>query len=320
MRHEIGGYLEFEIFRGSLFHDDAIPLNCGRSGLRYLLAARRIEEILLPSFLCNSVSDACDAAGARIKEYRIASDLQPNWESIEASDGSYLYLVDYYGSLSEDSIDLAIELFEGRVILDETQNFFKKPYKNLDTIYSARKYFGVSDGGFLYTDSQLEYEIETDESYDRMGYVLGRFERPASEFFEEAQANNEAFARQPVKRMSVLTENILRALDYPSIIERRESNYSILDEALGSRNSLGPSMPKGPFAYPFLCDNGPKARGMLAEQSIYIPTLWPNVAFDNEKDALAKEMARNILPLPVDQRYGSEEMAYMVEKIIELEE
>ena len=37
---------------------------------------------------------------------------------------------------------------------------------------------------------------------DRMNYLLGRFEKTASEFFREAQANNELFDNEPVKRMS----------------------------------------------------------------------------------------------------------------------
>ena len=41
-------------------------------------------------------------------------------------------------------------LTDGRFLGSVLFSLFEKPLKNIDTIYSPRKFFGVSDGGYLY--------------------------------------------------------------------------------------------------------------------------------------------------------------------------
>ena len=67
--------------------------------------------------------------------------------------------------------------------------------------------------------------------------------------------------------------------------------------------------------YPLYLANGADIRKKLQEEKIYIPTLWPDV-FDvcNESD-LEYDMAKNILPIPCDQRYSLEDMEYMVSEV-----
>jgi hypothetical protein len=309
---EIGGYLELERYSGSLYHDEAVPLNCGRGCLSYLIELRDIKEIWLPDYLCESVEEQCAVDQVNVKRYAVNRSFQPNWETITADEG-FLYLVDYFGLLREETIDYALELFSDRLIVDETQGFFRLPRPQVDTLYTTRKYFGVPDGGFVYVDRLLERRLEKDESRTRMNYLLGRFERTASEFFSEAQENNEAVSVGYAREMSLITKNLLRSLDYDGIIARRESNYRFLERYLSQHNSLEIEMPIGPFAYPFLVKDGPSARALMAAQKIYIPTLWPNVVVDLEVGEIAKEYATNILPLPVDQRYDKEDMRLIVD-------
>lgn len=47
---EIGGYIEFENFRGKEYHENAIALNCGRNCLAYILQARKTSKITLLHF------------------------------------------------------------------------------------------------------------------------------------------------------------------------------------------------------------------------------------------------------------------------------
>ena len=51
------------------------------------------------------------------------------------------------------------------------------------------------------------------------------------------------------------------------------------------------------------------------DENIFVPVLWPNVIKDN-KSINAYNFAKNILPLPCDQRYGIEEMDKII-KIVE---
>ena len=44
-------------------------------------------------------------------------------------------------------------------------------------------------GSILYTDSRIEIDV-IDQSYSRMNFLLGRYERTASEFYKDYVDNN----------------------------------------------------------------------------------------------------------------------------------
>ena len=67
--------------------------------------------------------------------------------------------------------------------------------------------------------------------------------------------------------------------------------------------------------YPLWIEKGREVRKELQKEKIYIPTLWPDVFQHCPEDSLEYQMAADILPLPVDQRYGIREMQYLVEEI-----
>jgi len=202
-----------------------------------------------------------------------------------------------------------------RVIVDNAQNYYQMPLEGGDTIYTCRKYFGVADGAFLYTDKQLDREIPVDESFDRMSFLLGRFERNASEFYHEYSANNQLFVKEPIKRMSKLTENLLRAVDYNDIATKRRSNFEYLENELAQVNKLTLKIPYGAFMYPLWVEGGSEIRRYLQKMKIYIPTLWPYVVENCDAGMLEHQFATDILPLPVDQRYDTSDMKYLVEMI-----
>lgn len=312
MLREIGGYLELERFEGSERYPDALALSCARACLAYLIEARGISTLWVPWFLCGSVEATCERYGVEVRKYQVREGFLPDLSPDAVGKGEYLYLVDYYGQLSDDVIAGFAEGVSGRIVVDEVMAFFHRPIPGLDTIYSCRKFFGVADGGYLFTDARLGRELERDESHDRMGFVLGRFERAASEFYAESSANNSRFATEDIKLMSPLTHNILRAVDYERVREVRERNFSLLHERLGGRNELSPSLPTGSFMYPLLIQGGAEVRGRLQRQGLYIPTLW---GYATDAPGLSGRYARDILPLPVDQRYDADDMAYVCELV-----
>lgn len=311
---EIGGYLELERFRGNMLHNDFLKLNCGRAALAYLIITKSIKRIWLPYFLCETISDTCKNYGVDICYYKINKELHPQY--IRANDSDFIYIVNYYGQLSAENIR-NIKKAYNNVIVDNTQAYFDEPIDELDTIYTCRKYFGVSDGGLLYTkDVNYNLELKIDESYNRIRYILGRYERNAGEFYKDACDNNENLGLEPIKRMSKLTENLLHAVDYQFVKDRRTENFSFLHEKLGIINELEVKPVVGAFMYPFMVENAREIKKRLIEHKIYIPTLWPNVVNDLPHDWWEWKLANNILPLPCDQRYGIEEMQFMTELLL----
>jgi len=222
--------------------------------------------------------------------------------------------VNYYGQLTNERI-LEFKIEFGNIILDNTHAFFQKPINNIDTIYSCRKFFGVSDGAYLSTDIELKEELEIDVSKDRMMHILGRFESSASDYYNLFINADESLNREQLRYMSKLTHNILGAIDYENVRQIRNENLAFLDEQLGKKNKMNFIMPDGAFAYPFYVENGIELRKRLAKKKIYIPTLWPNVLETAIERSVEYQYVANILPLPCDQRYGIQDMELIVNNI-----
>ena len=105
MKQEIGGYLELEVFHGEEYYPDLAKVNLGRTALCWLLESRKIETLYLPFFLCDSVIDACLRQGIHVNFYSLNEDLTPALPSdLSLHPGEYLYLVNYYGQLTDEKI------------------------------------------------------------------------------------------------------------------------------------------------------------------------------------------------------------------------
>ena len=314
MPKEIGGYLELERFGGGLLHEGALALNSGRACLAYLIKQRGIKKLALPGFICDVVRDVCLENGVEVRVYGIGPDLLPS-DTVCAED-EWLYVVNYYGQLPEACIN-SLATRCPRLIVDNAQAYFTPAIQGVDTIYTCRKFFGVADGAFLYTDAPFA-ELERDESFQRMGFVLGRFERSAGEFYAEAAANNDCPSFAVPRRMSALSENLLRGIDYDAVKARRTENFSCLHRALGPLNRLDPRPTEGAYAYPLMLEEAPSLRAELIRRKIFVPTLWPNVLKEQAEDSWEYALANNILPLPCDQRYGPNDMRTVIQAVTEI--
>ena len=309
---EIGGYIELDTYRGELLHEGAVSLNCGRNALAYIIRSRNIKSILLPYFLCSSVLNVCKKENVQIRYYYIGRDFLPI--DIKTQSDEWLYVVNYYGQISNSKIKEMQQKYHN-IIIDNAQAYFQMPVEDIDTLYTCRKYFGVADGAFLYTDAILEGKLPMDESFNRMHFLLGRYERTASEFYNEYSENNHFFADEPIKQMSKLTANLLHGIDYDFVKKSRTENFAYLHKCFESANKLILTVPEGAFMYPLYIENGVEIRKKLQAKKIYIPTLWPDVFEICSEDQPEYDMAMNILPLPIDQRYGIKDMEYLVEVI-----
>lgn len=308
---EIGGYFELERFSGRAYHDNLRALNSGRAALLYLLKARNIQKLYIPAFLCDSVSNLCIRYGFQYAEYPIDAQFLPVFDR-KLEHNEYLYVVNFYGQISNATL-LSLKETYHNIIFDNIHAFFQKPLPGVDTIYSCRKFFGVPDGGYLATDVVLEQPLEEDASANRMKHILGRFEGRASDFYGDFKENDRAIAALPLRRMSALTENLMRAIDYEAVREKRNENYRRLAHALDAHNGMCWQLPDGPYCYPFYCADGMAVKKALAAEKIYVATLWPNVL--GRSGTLEKTYAENILPLPCDQRYDAADMERIIDTI-----
>lgn len=310
---EIGGYFGLEKLVSNEYHKNLIALNSGRNALLYLLKYKNIKKLYIPYYICDSVTDILKENGYEMEKYYIDSSFIPKFnKSLEENE--YLYIVNYFGQLSDTTI-IALKEHYKNIIMDYTHAFFQKPIKEIDTLYTCRKFFGVPDGAYLSTSTIIDDNIEIDISQNRMSHILGRYECSASEYYPDFQDNERNLKVEPIKYMSKLTHNILGAIDYENVRNIRNKNYDYLSDKLSKYNKIEIHKPDGAFSYPLYLKNGIQVRKELAKYKIYIPTLWPNVIEEMEEESIEFNYSANILPLPCDQRYNLMEMEYLVKEL-----
>ena len=318
MSKEIGGYMDLEHFTGEEYYPDLVKLNLGRTALVWLLQRMDHRRVFIPSYICSSVTDSARAAGFDVVSYPVDEDLRPVWDECgRPGDDDILYLVNYYGQLTASEIEGYRDSYSA-VIVDNAQAFYDRPVEGVHTIYTARKFFGLTDGAYVATDIAGDDSIPQDKSAWRAPYMLGRLEDGARQHYSGMLEVNHTFDREIPRRMSALTENLLRAIDYEAVRQKRCDNYRMLSGLLPDSNPFTRRVPECPFAYPYHCENGPQVRKALAERDIFVQTNWSYLLTDAPEDSLDRRWSADILPLPVDQRYGELEMRVIADAVREL--
>ena len=293
----IGGYFELELPYTKEFHSDAISLNSGRFCLEYI-------------FTCDSAIEPIVKLGIPYEFYHIDKQYRII-DNIVLSDNEALMYINYWGTHSE-YCDYLVSKFGKQLILDYTQAFFAKPIDGIDTFYSCRKFFGVPDGGYLYTDAIADFEITQDESYLRMDSLIKRIDLSPEAGYEDFRKCSELFHNIPIRYMSNLTKRMMSGIEYQDIASKRCANYECLRQSLGGQLLSDDAVP---MIFPYETSNGQELRKRLIEQKIFVAKYWPNVDGWAGRDAVETWMANNILPLPIDQRFGVEDMERIINVI-----
>lgn len=311
----IGGYFELELRGGGHYHKGALCLNSARSCFEYVLRARGYKKVYLPYYTCEIMVQPCQLLHVDYEFYHIDRNLEPVILP-ELGEGEAFLYTNYFG-LKLQCVERLAQRYGSSLIVDNAQAFFAKPIAGIDTFYSPRKFFGVPDGGYLYCDAMLDMELPQSVSYDRMAHLLKRMDLGAESAYGDFKMNEESLSQQPVMKMSVLTEKILKSIDYQVAKEKRRSNYQILDGVVGVANALKLEFPEEtiPMVYPFLSADKELKKNLI-QNKIFVATYWPNVLDWCKADDWEYQLAQQACFLPIDQRYGEEEMKYMMSKIL----
>ena len=316
----IGGYFSLELNEGWERHPHALRLNAGRYALEYILMARKYRKVYIPYYICDSVLQPFRRQRVEYEFYHINEQLEPSCELSPKDNEAVLY-VNYFG-LKNRLADVFCYAYRN-TILDYTQAFYSEKGNKYDdksiqcdTFYSCRKYFGVPDGAYLYTDCYLDGELPQDESHERMTFLTKRIDRSAQEGYADFHANDKALASVGLRRMSRLTEGIMRSIDYTAKANKRIRNFHTLDKALRDTNRFKWAMDYGtiPLVYPYYLENGEQLRQHLIDHQVFCARYWPNVLEWCKPMDWEYQLAENLVCIPIDQRYNEEDM----EKILEI--
>lgn len=307
----IGGYFELELNSGKQYHAKALSLNLGRSAFEYLLRARKVKLVYLPYYTCDVMLQTVKKLGLHHEFYHINEKMEPVIDFGKLRKNAFFVYTNYFG-LKDGYIKKLAGLCPN-LIVDNAQAFFSKPREGVDTFYSARKYFGVPDGAFLYTTVHSQRKLVQDKSIDRFEHLLGRIENGAEETYLQFKNYEKSLDDQPIKIMSKITQKMLGNIDYQHVAIIRNQNYNYLNDSLGCTNLLNLKLDKTstPFVYPYL----PKKEGLrekLIKNKIFVALYWPNVLAWCKSSDFEYSCALKMAAIPVDQRISKNELDLII--------
>lgn len=241
---------------------------------------------------------------------------------------------------------------------DVTQSYYLHMDNHADYIVgSIRKWYAVPDGGFVATDHVLCREVVAyDESFamrrldmltskwkyleekqNRKGLdavekqrwvemVLPRLVKEKEEYLAaNRQLEDELDHFEGITGLSGLASNILETLEETEAEKRRKENYHILKNGLQNKKSLALVFTENdeeaaPLYMPVYMANRDALQKYLRDRDIYVPVLWP-VGMENARVLTEDEeyIFSHLAAVPMDQRYGEEEMERIIDVIEEYE-
>jgi hypothetical protein len=309
----IGGFFELESFQAKEYYPGLTRLNTSRNAFEYILRAKNYKKVWLPYYTCDVMLEPIKKLGIEHEFYLIDEKLDPVFDGLLEKEECFVYN-NYFGIKSETASSLAKK--HTNLVIDNAQAFFSPPINGVDTIYSIRKFFGLPDGGLLQTDARLSMPLEQDISYARMQHLLQRIDLGPEKSFPLFVSTDKSLENNPIRKMSALTERLMGNINYTQAKEIREQNFAFLHENLGMSNNLHIDTYSlgGPMVYPFL----PYKDGLkeyLIDKKIFVATYWPNTFDWCTEDMFEYKLAKYLVPLPIDQRYGLDDMKRILDEI-----
>lgn len=311
----IGGYFELELRKGDGIHPHALALNSARHCFEHILRVRKYRKVYIPYYTCEVVLEPISRLGVEVARYGVNEQLEPVQLPNLLADEAFLY-TNYFG-IKQNVVESLAQVYGARLIVDNAQAFYAPPLPGIDTFYSPRKFFGVPDGGYVYTQNGCDVNYEQDISCERMSHLLRRIDLGAEAGYADFRANSKELCEAPILRMSKLTEALLSNIDYDKAARKRRDNFKILHTELGKLNRMdvNPGDTDVPMVYPFWTHDA-DLRQRFIKNKIFVATYWPGICERFDTPELEKELVNGVLPLPIDQRYGHNDIKKIFQTII----
>ena len=232
------------------------------------------------------------------------------------ADDEYILYINYFG-IKNRYLETLKTIYGEKLIIDDTHDFFQRGHKGHWSFCSARKYFGVPDGAYLYAPVEISRTFPRNNQIS-IDHLKNRLAGDAQLAYQQFLAY-ESSLNSKITMISEYSEKKLARIDMDAIRHARKTNYLYFHDSLKDLNQLNfEDQEYDPFCYPMLIED-PVDRHTFHRENIFIPTLWPDLlkrkAGCNEQE---KRLAQRLLPLPVDHRYEPCDLERVVTRIREL--
>lgn len=318
-RAEYGGFLPLELNLGneyfSKYQEYLHRFNSVKAALNFLIKWLDLKRVYVPYYYCPSTTEAIQRMGIEVRFYHIDKELMP--VDLPDEHESVVLLVDYFGVRSEQIKKLVCTFRESEVIIDMAHAFYAEPLiaDHVHNVYSAKKFFGVPDGAYLVSKAvDPSIELPT-EAHGYAEYLLTAYEEGTNAAYKMKKEVDGLIAAD-YKCMSRLAIGLLRNVDYDRVRHQRINNYNILYETFLGVNEL--VLPEKCVAYQFpllISNRGKVIKQQLIEKQIFVSTLWSGINLLENGNAFELNMMDNAIFLPIDQRYSTDDMNYIISEV-----
>lgn len=311
---KIGGFFELELPHNGLpLHPKAYALSTGRACMMVMLRYLSPKRVYVPFYTCDAVLEPFTKLNIETKFYALDITFYP-LDLPRLDDGEYLLWTNYFGVFGDHTNKIK-KRFGKQVLLDDTHAFFNQGHIDYWSFTSARKYFGVPDGAFLYAPLKLDLHLERFKAISIKHGFLRRLGLQKEAY--EAYRKYEQGLDCSEFGISEVSEGILRGVDISNVAKVRRRNFDFLHSFLGQYNQLTfQQILDVPFCYPFL-PTFRVNREFLYSNEIFIPSLWSDI-FKRNVDGFdfEKHISSELLPLPVDHRYTTADLDVLINQLM----
>lgn len=313
---KIGGFFELELSDGkSIFHDDAIKLNTGRACLNYILKVHKPSKLYIPFYSCDVSIEPIIENEIEYEFYGINDQFEIINKPI-LKRNEFIICCDFFG-IKTEYVNKLMTDYKDQLIVDNTHSFFQKGYLTTPSFTTARKYFGVPDGAFLYMIKNIQYEDDILPNVNvsinhNLHSLLGLQDLAFSEFLEYENKFD-----SNIKGMSLVSKKLLSNVNFDEVREIRNRNFNFFRNEFDNINTIVISENSSDcFCYPLLLRNAIDVTKLHAEQ-IFVPSYWKDTLNrqNNKKFELECKLSSELLPLPIDHRYNLDDLKRVSETI-----
>lgn len=247
--------------------------NNARNCLRIFLRTAGVKELWLPYELCPVVFKAAKAENVRLKFYHIDENFRPVQDFPKTD---FILYPNYFGICAPQAQELAAKY--PNFIYDAAHSFFSAPL-GIATIYSARKFLPVTDGGILATDIEIPQDFQKERDREEFSSDPLNFD------YENFLKNELRFNREKeIKLISEKSQQQLSNFDFEEEKHFRQENFERLHEKFGEINELCiPQNVVAPMVYPLKCPDSKIIAEKLLKMGVFL---------------LQYNYLKNIVPIP----------------------
>ncbi len=319
----------------------------GRSALRMLVSLLNKDyKVFLPEYICESVINCFDRQYVHF--YRINNDFSIDTDDLKnkletfALTAPYnpnpihtvIFLMHYFGAVqSQESLSQIKELAEKYnclIIEDTTHSIFSSKMTIGDyAVCSIRKWFPISKGGVLYSNTAPiglpTYSPEPNADNEKVtGLILKdlyiKNKLDCNELYRKIFKDYESRIdnQQIIYSISDLDRYIVECINIPRLVQRRQNNYLYVKSVIKVNGIIPTVIIKDnecPFSFPIRVPDRDDFRQYLIQNNIYCAVHWPTDNICPNERPKANANSQELISLPIDQRYGPNELNYMIDVI-----